>query len=215
MPSASGVIQKKDTSRETARGEPYVEIDFLADGNQYPWTMRDFGEETAWSEWNEGDRATITFDEKEVTGRSGKPITYRNVTNVAETGSAPAQTAARKHQEAPKRPATAPTEAKPSDTTKAQEKAPAASPRQWSEAYSQSREAHDDQRRSIEAQTAYKEAMAQVRDLVTVEKLDPLGNIAVYQRLLTDLTLIGLAAMREARGIQGNRAPENNDDLPF
>lgn len=75
----------------------------------------------------------------------------------------------------------------------------------WREAFTQSREAHEDTRLSIESQKAYEMAMLQVRDLVVTDKLSPMDDIAKYRRLLTDLTVMGMAAMREAQKNAGGR----------
>ena len=191
----------------TEKGESRT-VEIQREGMQYPDLISFFRHAQEGIQVKVGQHARIRYTLSDRTTSAGNP--YKNGVTAVPTKE-PSQQAEEEPPFPVKNATGAPQAERPVTPTRTA--SPPSQHRSWHEAYSQSKAAHDDQRASIESQTAFKEAMAQVRDLVTIEKLDPLGNIAVYQRLLTDLTIMGLAAIREARVTMKEEPSE--DGLPF
>ena len=179
MPTANGVIQKL-VSKDNVRGEPYEEIEFLADGNKFSWTLRDFKMENPWDDWSPGDRATITFDEVAGKGRDGKDITYRNFTWIMEEveDAAPSSKASQKGSPTPT----------PASKSDAPEPPPHAERRE------------DPTRASIEAQVAAYIASDIMQNLLTTEDSPLEAKLALVMKHLPEITRMAFAAIQEAKG---------------
>mgnify|MGYP001576435343 FL=1 len=166
-------------SRDSVRGEVYEEVEFLADGNRFPWTLRDFEMKVAWEEWREGDRATITFTEVAGKGRDGKDVTYRNFTGIEEAeDAAPSSKASQKGSPTPT----------PASKSDAPEPPPHAERRE------------DPTRASIEAQVAAYIASDIMQNLLTTEDSPLEAKLALVMKHLPEITRMAFAAIQEAKG---------------
>jgi hypothetical protein len=202
MPTVIGELTDKAT-KEGINGQ-YVELRVLPQGRDYPVTVRDFDDLVNTSDFKKGDTVEVEFSER-VGNYRGREVTYRNLVSIRHvdvpTELFPMEMTApeAEREDGQSTPPAQPEQQRTERATARAQSAPfgGATTSGWREAYTQSREASETQRASIEAQTALKEAWEAVREFIRQDKVKP-DDSARIRRLLTDYTVIGLSAMREA-----------------